>query len=221
MIRVLVAACLVLAGCKSNAGTEANEPTAVEVRDERTDLLFVWIDETGETHVETGASRVPEVHRDFVRVIDPKAAPSERIVLVTLGAKAPDGSYPTRVVAREEFENVVLERRRAQGVATLPSAGAAPQTAPPTTLAQGQPVVILYGAEWCGACHQAAAWMKQKGIAFVEKDIERDPSAQREMQAKLRTAGLPKGSIPVLDVRGRVLVGFSPGAIEAALGKGA
>jgi hypothetical protein len=38
------------------------------------------------------------------------------------------------------------------------------------------------------------------------------------MQAKLDKAGLHTGSMPVLDVRGKVMVGFNPGAIEAALG---
>jgi hypothetical protein len=41
------------------------------------------------------------------------------------------------------------------------------------------------------------------------------------MRAKLRAAGLSGGSIPVIDVRGRVLQGFSASAIESALGKGA
>lgn len=219
----LVAVCILFfgamsVGCKKTA--DENLEVAVDVRDERADLLFVWIDEAGETHVETSASAVPEARRDFVRVIDPKAPPSEKVTLVTLGAKQPDGSYATRSVPREEFENVVLSRRRSQGVAVLPAAGAAPAKPAPSA-GHGQVTVILYGAEWCGPCHQAAAWMRQHGVAFVEKDIDHDPAAASEMRAKLHKAGLPNGSIPVIDVGGRVLVGFSPSAIEAALGKGA
>jgi glutaredoxin len=79
--------------------------------------------------------------------------------------------------------------------------------------------VIIYGAEWCGACHQAAAYLRRKGIPFIEKDIEKDPQAAREMQGKLRSAGVRNGgSIPVIDVRGKVMVGFSPGAVDEALG---
>ena len=37
------------------------------------------------------------------------------------------------------------------------------------------------------------------------------------MQAKLQQAGKRGGSIPVLDVRGKILVGFDPGAVDAAL----
>jgi glutaredoxin len=77
---------------------------------------------------------------------------------------------------------------------------------------------VIYGAEWCGACHDAARYLRQKGIAYVEKDIEKDPSAAREMQAKLARTGLRSGSIPVIDVRGKVMVGFNAQEIDAALG---
>ncbi|HWL84840.1 MAG TPA: glutaredoxin domain-containing protein, partial [Polyangiaceae bacterium] len=78
--------------------------------------------------------------------------------------------------------------------------------------------VIIYGAEWCGACHQAAAYLRAKGIPYVEKDIEADHGAAREMQTKLAKAGLNGGSIPVLDVRGKVMVGFNPHVVDEALG---
>ncbi|OJY31644.1 MAG: hypothetical protein BGO98_16390 [Myxococcales bacterium 68-20] len=79
--------------------------------------------------------------------------------------------------------------------------------------------MIIYGASWCGPCHQAAAYLKQRGVPFIEKDIEQDGGAAREMQAKLATAGMRGGSIPVLDVRGKVLVGFDERAVDRALGQ--
>lgn len=215
--------CLFLATAACSSKEHAAEPAPIAVRDDRTDLLFVWIDDTGETHVEVKADAVPADHRDFVRVMDPNVqSASERIVLVTLGTKAADGTYATRVVPRDEFENVALTRRKEHGLAVVPSAGAQ-KPAAPGAAEQGttRPPVIIYGAEWCGPCHQAAAYLRQRGIQFVEKDIEKDGAAAKEMQAKLRAAGLSGGSIPVIDVRGRVLQGFSAGAIEAALGKGA
>jgi glutaredoxin len=79
-------------------------------------------------------------------------------------------------------------------------------------------VVILYGASWCGACHEAAAYMKKKGINFIEKDIEKDPNAEREMRSKLAKVGKNTASIPVLDVRGKILVGFNAQVLDQALG---
>lgn len=78
-------------------------------------------------------------------------------------------------------------------------------------------MVIIYGASWCGPCHQAQAYLKKRGVPFVEKDIEDDPGAAAEMQKKLQRAGIRGGSIPVIDVKGKILVGFSPGAVDAAL----
>jgi glutaredoxin len=81
-----------------------------------------------------------------------------------------------------------------------------------------RPTVILYGASWCGPCHQAVAYLKRKGVSFVEKDIEEDANAAREMQSKLARAGMHGGSIPVLDVRGKLMVGFNPQEVDSALG---
>ena len=76
-----------------------------------------------------------------------------------------------------------MERRKGHGVAVVPSAGAA-KKATASAIDQGttRPPVIIYGAEWCGPCHQAAAYLRQRGIQFVEKDIvalqgheDRDP----------------------------------------------
>jgi glutaredoxin len=78
--------------------------------------------------------------------------------------------------------------------------------------------VVIYGAEWCSACHDAARYLRRKGVPYVEKDIEKDADAAREMQAKLTRNGLRAGSIPVIDVRGKVMVGFNAGEIDAALG---
>jgi len=77
--------------------------------------------------------------------------------------------------------------------------------------------VIVYGASWCGACHEAVAYLKRRRVPVVEKDIEQDPGAESEMQAKLARAGVHGGSIPVIDVKGKILIGFEPHALEAAV----
>ena len=37
------------------------------------------------------------------------------------------------------------------------------------------------------------------------------------MRAKLSKAGMRGGSIPVLDVKGKLLLGFDPGSVDRAL----
>jgi glutaredoxin len=223
---------LALPGCKrSRAATtaDAGEPT-ISVKPDSEGLLLTWIDDKGDFHVETSVSAVPLMGRDTVRVVDPDKEEGEngdRITVVDLRQTTAAGVYPVRFMPRTEFEALAVARREKAGP-TLAGGGPAPSQAPgaPPGTEQGIPApapavrgqVVIYGAEWCGACHDAARYLRQKGIAYVEKDIEKDPSAAREMQAKLARTGLRSGSIPVIDVRGKVMVGFNAQEIDAALG---
>ena len=79
-----------------------------------------------------------------------------------------------------------------------------------------------------------AAELKNRGVwtlatdrdtmRFVtHKDID-DPNVNEEMRDKLAAAGLKSGSIPVFDVGGKILVGFSEDSLDtawAAVNKGA
>ena len=77
--------------------------------------------------------------------------------------------------------------------------------------------VTLYGAEWCAPCHDAALYLKVRGVKVAVRDVGGDPVAQAEMRSKLDGAGLVASAIPVLDVSGKILVGFDPGALDRAL----
>ncbi len=80
---------------------------------------------------------------------------------------------------------------------------------------RGTPVVV-YGASWCVACEDAAKYMQLEGIPFVERDIE-DDAGEAASERALRAAGLaPTRSLPVIDVRGTVTIGFIPCVIDAA-----
>jgi glutaredoxin len=207
--------------------------TAITVKPDSEGLLLTWIDDKGDFHVETRVTDVPLMGKDTVRVVDPskdEGTHADRIFVVDLRQARADGTFPVRAMTRADFEAIAVARREKNGP-TLASANPA-QPSPSSSVATGQggqggavvqpsaePAIIIYGAEWCGACHDAARYLKSKGIAFVEKDVEKDPAAAREMQAKLAKNGLRSGSIPVIDVRGKVMVGFSAPAIENALGQ--
>lgn len=85
---------------------------------------------------------------------------------------------------------------------------------------QTQVDAIIYGAAWCGACRQAAAYFQQKSIPYIEKDIEEDVDARRELQEKLQAVGLEPDGIPVIDLRGHILEGFNPDEIDEILESG-
>jgi glutaredoxin len=229
MLLSFVALAPLAAGCKKNgeAVAEASAVTPV-VKDTTEGLQLTWIDDKGEFHVEQRVTDVPPGSRDVVRVrvLEPATDPGgDRVFVADLRNAGPDGTYPVKAVPRSELEDLAVARRTKSGTAVLAPKGAASGAASagaggapnPGDVAE-RPAVIIYGASWCGPCHQAAAYLKKKGVAFVEHDIEQDSVSAHEMQAKLAKAGMHGGSIPVLDVRGHILIGFDARAVDQALG---
>lgn len=220
-----------LVGCsKAKGDTAQKDPgaetssAALSIREDATDLLFTWIDDKGEFHVDDRLANVPAEHRDVVRVIDrAHEDPPEHVFLGDLRQKGPDGSFRVPAKPRADLDAVVASRRGTKKVAAAqdraqPGEGSTANT-PGKAVPKGKDVVV-YGASWCGACQKTRAFLTQKHVPFVDKDIEEDSSAAREMRMKLSKAGLRGGGIPVVDVGGKVMVGFDPGSIEAALGEG-
>ena len=76
--------------------------------------------------------------------------------------------------------------------------------------------VVVYYAQWCGYCQAARTYLARRGIRSVEYDIDRDADAGRRHQ-RLN----PRGSVPTIDIDGRVLVGFDAESIERALQRAA
>jgi glutaredoxin len=239
LLAVLVAGAIALAvmpvtGCRHSKVSAVRDAEArlTVVRPESEGLLLTWIDDKGDFHVETRVGDVPIMGRDTVRVVDPsqEASQSDVVVVADFRQTGADGAYPVRTMSRVDFEAIAVARRQQAGptlagagpAQSAPPQGAQPEGADPGA-APGKPsgrhVVIIYGAEWCGACHEAARYLRRKGVPYVEKDIEKEPEAAREMQQKLAAKGLHGGSIPVIDVRGKIMVGFDPGQIDSALGQ--
>lgn len=183
----------------ASAGEVIDPPFAV--RGEAEGLMLTWFDAEG-THVAERRADVPESARAEVRVDSASLAPDERdpdhVLVADLRAVGEGGSYVVRRVPREAFEARARSAREAV-VAT----------------ASGE--IIVFGASWCGACRQAEAHLRERGVAFEERDIEADPSARQDMIRRARAAGITPNGIPVIDVRGRVMQGFDPGAIDRAL----
>jgi glutaredoxin len=238
-----------LAGCPKNKGatgdggssSESAEGSPIVLKPDSAGLLLTWIDDKGDFHVEQTVADVPLMGKDPVRVVDPnreEGTASDRIFLADLRTLRADGTYAVRIAKRADFDAVALARRQEKGPTlanAAPSSSAPPgqgdgtqgagQPDPgaggdrPDPNAAARPAVIVYGASWCGPCHEAQAYLKRKGIAYVYKDIEQDSSAGREMQQKLEKSGRRGGSIPVLDVRGKILVGFNARQVDDALGR--
>lgn len=57
-------------------------------------------------------------------------------------------------------------------------------------------------------------YLDNKGVAWIEKDIETDTSAHEELMGKI--GGNFRG-VPVSDVNGTIVLGFDRPSIDAAL----
>ena len=221
VVRFLLLAVLIgiaISACKREISVSIGTPPLPVVTDATTAMVLTWIDEKGEFHRESTVAAVPEAQREMVRVLDPDhEAPNDQIFVVDL-RRAEGGSYPVHLAQRGEFEKIAAARRGDKAIANRPAVPFVDDQDPDAAVgpAPAKPVII-YGAEWCGPCHQVQAYLKRKNVPFVDKDIDNDPGAAKEMRAKLEKAGLRGGSIPVVDVHGKLLIGFDARAIDRAL----
>lgn len=83
---------------------------------------------------------------------------------------------------------------------------------PPPDYSQLHPgKVILYATEWCGYCAKTRQFMDRANIPYVEYDIEKSSEGKRQYDA------LGARGVPVLLVKGEVVVGYDPRRIVAIL----
>lgn len=71
--------------------------------------------------------------------------------------------------------------------------------------------VIIYSTTWCGYCSMLKKYLDDKGVKWIEKDIEKDAAAYEELMEK--TGGDFRG-VPVSDVKGNIVLGFDRPAID-------
>jgi glutaredoxin len=190
--------------------------------------LFTYVDDTGQFATTDKADSVPAGSRRLVRVVDPSKGAFDRrdttnVYAIDLGELLRVGHAPAHVLSRLAFESGALAQLPPGASSLLAerpaSAGRGADEAAPVRGAPGTVVVTLYGASWCGACKEARRYLAARKIPFVEKDIERDPGAARELAEKAARLGIPTDRIPILDVRGRLLIGFDQARLEAMLGE--
>jgi glutaredoxin len=218
-----------LGGCSRKHTDDGTAPAVdralppLTIKDDAPNLMLTWIDDKGDTHVELRPADVPAAGRALVRVVisDSEEGTQSLFYVADLTKNLDDGSHPTQTMRRRDWESEIEKRRDAYLAKTAPPRQAndtGSGDAPPAQQI-GAVTVIIYGASWCGPCHQAADYLKSRGVAYVMKDIEETPGAAAEMRDKLSRVGNRGGSIPVIDVRGQILVGFSASSLDRALAK--
>jgi glutaredoxin 3 len=220
-------------GCKKSVPpmpvrTAQDKLPKLEVSKDRP-LLYTYVESNGTFVTTDKADDVPANARRLVRVVDPAKTTDRRdatrVYVVDLGEMLGAGKATARVMSREAFETGALAQLPPGESSLLSDPHGPPLPDLPIAGADGgaggsmgPPVVILYGTPWCGACKAAKQYLAAKHIPYAYKDIENDPAAARELQVKASRMGIPTDRVPILDVRGRLLLGFDRARLDAMLG---
>ena len=224
---------IVAAGCKKPApatGPQGAAPAPVEVvRDGG--CLFTYVEPNGTFATTDTPGNVPEAARKIVRVTDPSRTLSDKqdptkVFVIDVSELLKTARIHARPLDREAFETAALAQLPPGESSPRCAAPPAPPQPPPAAAAaptapaapSGPVVATLYGTSWCGACRTARQYFTERKIPFADKDVERDPAAARELADKAAKLGVPADRVPIIDIRGRLLIGFDRARVEAALG---
>jgi len=72
--------------------------------------------------------------------------------------------------------------------------------------------ITVYTTPTCGYCNKAKQFFRENRIPFTEYNVARDMRRADEMVRKSGQMG-----VPVIDINGKVIVGFNQSEVERAL----
>lgn len=73
--------------------------------------------------------------------------------------------------------------------------------------------IKIYSTPTCPWCKKAKQYLDEKGIAYENIDVSSNEKAQKEMIDKSGQMG-----VPVIDIDGKIIVGFDKEKIDELLG---
>ncbi len=76
-----------------------------------------------------------------------------------------------------------------------------------------QPRVIVFSTPTCSYCNMAKQYFRRNKVRFRDVDISKDPAAARDVMRRSGQMG-----VPVIDIGGKIIVGFDKSQINQLLG---
>lgn len=73
--------------------------------------------------------------------------------------------------------------------------------------------VIVFTTPTCPHCNTAKRYLRERGVRFRDVDVSKDVAAARDM---VRRSG--QQGVPVIDIGGRIVVGFNRVEVDRLLG---
>jgi glutaredoxin-like YruB-family protein len=78
---------------------------------------------------------------------------------------------------------------------------------------KSQPRVIVFSTPTCTYCNAVKRYLRDKRVRFKEVDVSRDTAAARDMMRRSGQMG-----VPVVDIGGKIVIGFDRLKIDRHLG---
>lgn len=75
--------------------------------------------------------------------------------------------------------------------------------------------IKVYSTPTCPWCTRVKGFLKENHAAFEDIDVSRDVNSAREMVAKSGQMG-----VPVIDINGKIIVGFNEAELRKAINSG-
>jgi glutaredoxin 3 len=73
---------------------------------------------------------------------------------------------------------------------------------------------VIFSTPTCSWCRRAKKYFRERGVSFKEINVERDPSAVRDL---VRKTG--QGGVPVIKIGNAWIVGFDKDRIDKELAR--
>lgn len=209
-----------LSGCRSKDAKADTKPPKelppLSFKDGEKNLMLTWIRRPRDDAHRRLRRAHPRVSpRDGARIgLRQRRRLGRSDYLADVSKPETDGGYTARSFPRSAWEDEIHKRRREpsgdeplpepkrprptptpspDGVGPTPTPSAQPSSSAPQKLdpTLNEVNAVVYGAEWCGPCHQALAHLKRRGVKTTFKDIEKD----RERAARCaRSSRAPTGA---------------------------
>ena len=177
-------------GASGDAGDEEAAARGVEVLDESQTMrmYYQFVDDAGQVRFVERLADVPDQWRDRVGFVEMPVPPplSPMDAQRTRDQRYASRARPTAAKKASFSMEDVLPQRQA-------------------------PEILVYYADWCGACKLMKRHLDREGVDYELRDID-VPDVLEELVGKTGAK-----AIPVIDVEGRILRGYNADALDRLL----
>ena len=125
------------------------------------------------------------------------------------------GDVPARwqgKAGRIEVERTLPAPGRSGSPAAAPRRAAGRRPAEKPFAYNAGPSVVVYTTAWCGWCQKTLAFLDERGVRYVNKDIEANDWNREELIEKTG-----RTSIPVVEINGEIIRGYNAARMEQLL----